>query len=185
MIRYYKINMILWELKVMLLPRCQPISIYHSSSSQHPCRPGAAMVLSGHIVSTHNWWLATVNQLPLETWHQTQWELSSSSMKSYKNSVYSNCGFVGPIRSQFFTCHDSSAVMTCAKLWPDLTIKFQMKWKIDYHKILIMSSSNPLRNRSLVEGCSKEICSKFISNSILAKYSFIVTFLLVNDHFEM
>ena len=30
------------------------------------------------------------------------------------------------IRSQFCTCHDSSAVMACAKLWPD--------WDIIFHK---------------------------------------------------
>ena len=32
-----------------------------------------------------------------------------------------------PIRSQFCTCHDSFAVMTCAKLWPDQMIIFHTK----------------------------------------------------------
>ena len=46
---------------------------------------------------------------------------------------YSNNSF----RSQFFTCHDSSAVMTCAKLWPDLIIIVHV---IYLHKIWFMSS---------------------------------------------
>ena len=32
-----------------------------------------------------------------------------------------------PSRSQNCTCHDSSAVVTCAKLWPDQIIIFQVK----------------------------------------------------------
>ena len=32
-----------------------------------------------------------------------------------------------PIRSQTYTCHDSWAVVTCAKLWPDLIIIFKVR----------------------------------------------------------
>ena len=34
------------------------------------------------------------------------------------------------IMSQFCTCHDSSAVMTCANLWHDLIIRIKIKAKI-------------------------------------------------------
>ena len=40
---------------------------------------------------------------------------------------WSNFCFVGVIRSQTCTCHDSWAVVTCAKLWPDLAIIFHVR----------------------------------------------------------
>ena len=45
-------------------------------------------------------------------------------MKSHDNLFCSNLAsnYPYPIRSQFCTCHDSSAVMACAKLWPGLII---------------------------------------------------------------
>ena len=52
-----------------------------------------------------------------------------------------------PIRPQFCTCHDSWAVMTCAKLWPDRTIiislrgKKLMERKMNFHNISISSWS--------------------------------------------
>ena len=48
----------------------------------------------------------------------------NSQMKSHDNLFCSNLtsNYPYPIRSQFCTCHDSSAVMACAKLWPGLII---------------------------------------------------------------
>ena len=45
-----------------------------------------------------------------------------------------------PIRSQICTCPDSSAVGTCAKLWPDLVVI--LSWKIgkNFYKFWIMGS---------------------------------------------
>ena len=37
----------------------------------------------------------------------------------YYENFYSNHYSYATIRSQFCTCHDSSVVMACAKLWPD------------------------------------------------------------------
>ena len=56
------------------------------------------------------------------------------------------------IRSQFCTCHGSSAVVTCATLWPDLIIRIKAKgiftgFKIQAHKAII----------GLVEDCSISI----------------------------
>ena len=45
-----------------------------------------------------------------------------SSFKSWGNSVSSYFDSNDPIRSQFFTCHDSLAVMACAKMWHDCII---------------------------------------------------------------
>ena len=33
--------------------------------------------------------------------------------------IFCNYGSNDPVRSQFCTCHDSSAVMACAQLWPN------------------------------------------------------------------
>ena len=33
----------------------------------------------------------------------------------------------GEIKSQFCTCHDSTAVLACAQLWPDLTIIYYVR----------------------------------------------------------
>ena len=43
-----------------------------------------------------------------------------------KNSCGSYLKNNDPIRSQFCTCHDSWAVMACAKLWPDCVIKIRI-----------------------------------------------------------
>ena len=47
--------------------------------------------------------------------------------KSSENMVSSYFDSDDPIRPQLCTCHDSWAVMTCAKLWPDLTNIFHMR----------------------------------------------------------
>ena len=44
-------------------------------------------------------------------------------MKSFSSYFNSN----DPIRPQLCTCHDSSAVMTCAKLWLEWIIIFEVK----------------------------------------------------------
>ena len=38
------------------------------------------------------------------------------------------------IRSRFCTCHDSSAVVTCAKLWPDLVNRIMIKAKANFSR---------------------------------------------------
>ena len=44
------------------------------------------------------------------------------------------------IRSQFCTCHDSSAVVTCANLWPGWIIEIMIKSENNFHKISIRGS---------------------------------------------
>ena len=46
----------------------------------------------------------------------------SSQLEFLNNSLVYDSDFDNPIRSQICTCHDSSAVVTCAKLWPDWMI---------------------------------------------------------------
>ena len=43
----------------------------------------------------------------------------SSWLKSCDNYLWSNFDYKYPIRSEVCTCHDSSNVVACAKLWPD------------------------------------------------------------------
>ena len=67
-----------------------------------------------------------------------------------------NCNV--PIWSQFCTCHDSSAVMTCAKLWPDWIIFKAKATFIFFYKIGIMSSQTlcetcPWPRRCKCVGC--------------------------------
>ena len=45
---------------------------------------------------------------------------------------------INPVGSQFCTCHYSSAVVTCAKLWPDLIIIFHVR-AICFNEIWVMS----------------------------------------------
>ena len=48
----------------------------------------------------------------------------------------------GPIRSQICTCHDSLAVMTCAKLWSDQIIIFFSKCNMDHEVINCLWNSS-------------------------------------------
>ena len=45
-----------------------------------------------------------------------------------------------PNRSKFCACHNSWAVVTCAKLWPDHIIRIKVRVKIVFSKIFMMSS---------------------------------------------
>ena len=46
--------------------------------------------------------------------------------KSWKNTSSSFVKYNYPIKSQFCICHDSSAVVAYAKLWPDWVIKIKI-----------------------------------------------------------
>ena len=50
----------------------------------------------------------------------------NSYSKSCQNSFCSRFKMIDLISSPLCTCHDSSAVVTCAKLWPDLVIIFHV-----------------------------------------------------------
>ena len=65
-------------------------------------------------------------------WLEWNWEILH---KMAMSSLLKSCELCVPIRSQFCTCHDSSAAMTCEKLWTDRTITFS---KI-FYKIRMMS----------------------------------------------
>ena len=82
---------------------------------------------------------------PIMSWYcaQNKWMLVVSvrcqfqaaiSQKVYdlqieilKNDFYHNFYSTDPIMTQFRTCHDSSAVMACAKLWYDWSNIFQVR----------------------------------------------------------
>ena len=62
-----------------------------------------------------------------------------------------------PIRSQFSTCHDSWAVVTCANLWPDWIVRIKRQQRKFYY-ISIMSSQtcslwNGTHDQSLASPC--------------------------------
>ena len=86
-------------------------------------------------------------------WHNDNWEsfhksFKSSWLKSCENSFPSTFNSTDPIMSQFCTCHDSWAVMACAKIvtWIDHYPSHHIKiyfWKILYYKLM-----NPLWNGS-------------------------------------
>ena len=66
--------------------------------------------------------------------------------------ICSNFDSDDPIRTQFCTCHDSSAFMTCAKLWPDMMNFFctratHIQWDLDHELI------NPSYNGFLMYIC--------------------------------
>ena len=60
---------------------------------------------------------------PFHIWFRSS--LSTSHKKSCDYYLMNNY----PIRSQFCTCHDSWAVVTCANLWPDWVIRIQFESK--------------------------------------------------------
>ena len=66
---------------------------------------------------------------PLRSWDPFHQWFMSSQFKSRKNSFGFYFEYKDLIRSHFCTCHDSSAVMTCAKLWPDcITVLHERTW---------------------------------------------------------
>ena len=79
------------------------------------------------------------------TWGPFHTEFRSLWLKSCENlffNYYYYYYYDVSIRSQFCTCHNNPAVMTCAKLWPYLTIFFLAQYKQHgfLSKIWIMSS---------------------------------------------
>ena len=55
------------------------------------------------------------------------WQFVSLQLKSRENYFNFNSNSNEPIRSQICTYHDTWAVMTCAKSWPDWMIIFQVR----------------------------------------------------------
>ena len=53
-------------------------------------------------------------------------QFNSSLSKFCESTFCSNSDYNHKSRSHFCTCHDSRAVVTCAKLWPDQLIKNKM-----------------------------------------------------------
>ena len=80
-------------------------------------------------------------------WHPLHKRFMSSQFKSPKfssHNIYSN----DPIRSQLCTCHESRAVVACAKLWLDWNIIFWISQfkspKFSCHNIY---SNDPIRSQ--------------------------------------
>ena len=76
--------------------------------------------------------------------HQGQGPISLKFMSLSSKFRKNRCNFTlktnDPINSQFCTCHDSSAVVTCAKLLHQWIIKIKTRTIRIFVKILIMSS---------------------------------------------
>ena len=67
------------------------------------------------------------NNSSLQLIPETRDGLSAHKMKWCENSLSSIFHFNDPIMSYFCTCHDSSAVMTCTKLWHDEISSYQAR----------------------------------------------------------
>ena len=96
--------------------------------------------IPGHVYMPYHRWIMAVMAIPCRqiyslgchSRHQPspgqQFEslgpisLRSSQIKSRITSLRFKCNNNYPIRSQICICHDSWAVVTCAKLWPDWII---------------------------------------------------------------
>ena len=70
--------------------------------------------------------------------------LRASDLNLMKKKSCYNCDFNDPTRAQFCTCHDSVAVVTCAKLWPGQIIIFHTtvarintKFVLWAHRVLV------------------------------------------------
>ena len=106
-----------------------PIPSFHSSSVQFT-------ILNIHFKITtsipNTTYCTTKDHQPWE-WSMTRW----SFHKQFKSSKPNSCKLIisltyenyDHLKSQFCTYHDSWAVMTCAKLWPDGIIGIQMRTK--------------------------------------------------------
>ena len=62
---------------------------------------------------------------PQKMCRRQDWTLVNTQLWACNPNIVKICccdyiSFNGRIKSKFCTCHDSSAVMPCAKLWPDL-----------------------------------------------------------------
>ena len=98
-----------------------------------------------HIKIILTWWLGTRIT-------NTLWAYHSYIVKMMCWSYMTNND---PIRPQFCTCHDSSAVMACAKLWPDRINRNEYhKFSQDFNYELINSLGNKLPYHSDVVGAS-------------------------------
>ena len=49
--------------------------------------------------------------------------------------LFHNFEFIDPIRSQICSCHDSSAVVSCASLWPDMTIIYYLRMTLIFKRL--------------------------------------------------
>ena len=73
-------------------------------------------------------------------WEPSHYRFRSSSLKYRKNTCQFYTKNNDEIRSQICTCHDSSAVVACAKLGPALDYQDDNKIKENCHEIWILSS---------------------------------------------
>ena len=79
--------------------------------------------------------------------HSTQMRMSLKS-NAFQNEYFrSNFNHNHQTLSQFCTCHDSSTVVTCAKLWQDLMVIIEMT-RVFFPKIWVLSRRNLCDNAS-------------------------------------
>ena len=74
----------------------------------------------------------TIHPFHKQSWAHNPNLATKKSISRMKNN--------NKMRSQFCTCHDSWAVVTCANLWPGWITEIMIKSENDFHKISIMSS---------------------------------------------
>ena len=70
-------------------------------------------------------------------------------IQAWKNIFYYHLADNNQIWSQFCTCHDSSAVVTCAKVWSDWIVRIITKVRREFTQDFNHELKNPLLNGSL------------------------------------
>ena len=89
-----------------------------------------------------------ISLVPGDHFTKSVWSYNPSLAKIY----IALCENTYKIRSKFCTCHDSSTVMACAKLWSDYFIRNIIWTIINLHKICIISSYNISKTCPQVSG---------------------------------
>ena len=114
---------------------------------------GRSQAISGHgINSTLSPYGVTMPQL---TWGSFHWRLFARNSNSMGISLCLYNSVAGhQIEIHFCTCHDSTAVVSCAKFYSDHCIRIEVKVKRNFHRIWIaLEKSLVRRDLAYLELC--------------------------------
>ena len=99
---------------------------------------------AGLSIITHKWGL-----VPGRAWNLVYNQFISSQTTLCKHTCCSYAKKNNQVRSYFCICHDSSAVVAYAKIWPDLIIKYRIRAKRTFSHELIGRMKKGSRAASL------------------------------------
>ena len=110
------------------------------------CLPSEAIFEFKIVVNFVGWSLRLPTCAHIQNRHLFHYQIVSLQFKSCKNKHCFNVRNNKPIMLQFCTCHDSWAVMTCAKLWHDWLIQIWFTARRIFTKFHLWAH-NPLVKR--------------------------------------